>query len=64
MKKFADILKEVNQTQIKKVDEKSKEIRNTYLNITNLKKRHEKMKTVENDIVKLEEKKGRSRNCY
>ena len=59
MKKFADILKEVNQTQkkIKEVEEKSKEIRNTYLNITNLKERHEKMKTVENDIVKLEEKK-------
>ena len=59
MKKFADILKEVNQTRqkIKEVEDKSKEIRNTYLNITNLKERHEKMKTVENDIVKLEEKK-------
>lgn len=59
MKKFADIIKEVNQTQqnIKEVEEKTKEIRKTYLNITDIKKRHEKMKTVENDIVKLEEKK-------
>ena len=59
MKKFADILKEVNQTQqkIKEVEEKTKEIRNTYLNITDIKERHEKMKTVENDIIKLEEKK-------
>lgn len=59
MKKFADIIKEVNQTRqkIKEVEEKTKEIRNTYLNITDIKERHEKMKTVENDIVKLEEKK-------
>ena len=59
MKKFADIIKEVNQTQkkIKEVEEKSKEIRNTYSNIMDIKKRHEKMKTVENDIAKLEEKK-------
>lgn len=59
MKKFADILKEVNQTRqkIKEVEEKSKEIRKTYLNIMDIKKRYEKMKTVENDIVKLEEKK-------
>lgn len=59
MKKFADIIKEVNQAQkkIKEVEEKTKEIRKTYLNIVNLKERHEKMKTVENDIVKLEEKK-------
>ena len=59
MKKFADIIKEVNQTQknIKEVEEKTKEIRNTYLNIMDIKERHEKMKTVENDIVKLEEKK-------
>lgn len=59
MKKFNAIIKEVNQTRqkIKEVEEKSKEIRNTYLNITNLKERHEKMKAVENDIVKLEEKK-------
>lgn len=59
MKKFADIIKEVNQTQkkIKEVEEKAKEIRKTYLNIMDIKERHEKMKTVENDIVKLEEKK-------
>ena len=59
MKKFSDIIKEVNQTRqkIKEVEEKTKEIRNTYLNIMDIKERHEKMKTVENDIVKLEEKK-------
>ena len=59
MKKFNAIIIEVNQTQqkIKEVEEKTKEIRKTYLNIMDIKKRHEKMKTVENDIVKLEEKK-------
>lgn len=59
MKKFSDIIKEVNQTQqnIKEVEEKTKQIRNTYLNIMDIKKRHEKMKTVENDIISLEEKK-------
>lgn len=59
MKKFADIIKEVNQTQqkIKEVEEKTKQLQNTYLNIMNLKERHEKRKTVENEIVKLEEKK-------
>lgn len=59
MKKFADIIKEVNQTRqkIKEVDEKTKQLQNTYLNIMNLKERHEKRKTVENDIAKLEEKK-------
>ena len=59
MKKFNAIIREVNQTRqkIKEVEEKTKEIRKTYLNIVNLKERHEKMKTVENDIVKLEEKK-------
>lgn len=59
MKKFADIIKEVNQTQkkIKEVEEKTKEIRDTYLNIVDRKEKYEKMKTVENDIVKLEEKK-------
>ena len=59
MKKFADIIKEVNQTRqnIKEVEEKTKEIRKTYLNIMDIKERHEKMKAVENDIVKLEEKK-------
>lgn len=59
MKKFTDIIKEVNQTRqnIKEVEEKTKEIRKTYLNIMDIKKRREKMKTVENEIVKLEEKK-------
>lgn len=59
MKKFNAIIKEVNQTQqkIKEVEEKTNDIRNTYLNIMDKKERREKMKTVENDIVKLEEKK-------
>lgn len=59
MKKFNEIIKEVNQTRqkINELEEKTKEIRKTYLNIMDIKKRHEKMKTVENDIVKLEEKK-------
>lgn len=59
MKKFNAIIKEVNQTRqkIKEVEEKTKEIRKTYLNIMDKKERYEKMKTVENDIVKLEEKK-------
>ena len=59
MKKFADIIKEVNQTRqnIKEVEEKTKEFRNTYLNIMDLKERREKKKTVENDIAKFEEKK-------
>ena len=59
MKKFADIIKEVNQTRqkIKEVEEKTKQLQNTYLNIKDIKERHEKRKIVENDIVKLEEKK-------
>jgi hypothetical protein len=59
MKKFADILKDVNKTyqKIKEVEEKTKELQNTYLNIVNLKERHEKKKTVENELVRLEEKK-------
>lgn len=59
MEKFADIIREVKQTQqkINEVEEKTKQLRNTYLNIMDIKERHEKMKTVENDIVKLEEKK-------
>lgn len=59
MKKFNAIIREVKQTQqkIKEVEEKTKEIRKTYLNIMDIKKRHEKMKAVENDIIKLEEKK-------
>lgn len=59
MKKFTDILKEVNKTyqKIKEVEEKTKELQNTYLTIVNLKERHEKRKTVENELVRLEEKK-------
>ena len=59
MKKFNAIIREVNQTQqkIKEVEEKTKQLRNTYLNIMDLKERHEKKKIVENDIAKLEEKK-------
>lgn len=58
MKKFSDIIKEVNKTRqkIKEVEKKSKEIRNTYSDIIDIKKRHEKMKAAENDIVRLEEK--------
>lgn len=59
MKKFAEILKEVNKTYqtIKETEEKIKELQNTYLTIIDLKERHEKRKNVENDIVRLEEKK-------
>lgn len=59
MKKFTEILKDVNKAykKIKEIEEKSKELQNTYLNIVNLKERHEKRKTVENDLVRLEEKK-------
>lgn len=59
MKKFNAIIKEVEQTRqkINEVEEKTKQLRNTYLNIMDKKERYEKMKTVENDIVKLEEKK-------
>lgn len=59
MKKFTEILKEVNKTYqtIKEVEEKSKELQNTYLNIMDLKERHEKRKAVENDIARIEEKK-------
>lgn len=59
MKKFAEILKEVNKTYqtIKKVEEKTEELQNTYLNIMDLKERHEKRKSVENELVRLEEKK-------
>lgn len=59
MKKFNAIIREVKQTQkkINEIDEKTKQLQNTYLNIKDIKERHEKMKTVENDIVKLEEKK-------
>lgn len=59
MKKFNEIIREVKQTKqkINEVEEKTNEIRKTYLNIMNIKERYEKMKTVENDILKLEEKK-------
>lgn len=59
MKKFNEILKEVNKTyqKIQEVEEKTKVLQNTYLNIMDIKERHEKRKTVENDIVRLEEKK-------
>ena len=59
MKKFNAIIKEVKQTQqkINELEEKTKQIRNTYKNIMDIKERHEKMKAVENEIVRLEEKK-------
>lgn len=59
MKKFTEILKDVSKAYqtIKEVEEKTKELQNTYLNIVNLKERHEKRKTVEDDLVRLEEKK-------
>ena len=59
MKKFNAIIREVKQTQqkINELEEKSKELQNTYLNIMDIKERHEKRKTVENELIKLEEKK-------
>lgn len=59
MKKFNEILKEVNETyeNIQEIEEKTKALQNTYLNIMDIKERHEKRKNVENDIVRLEEKK-------
>lgn len=59
MKKFNEIIKEVNKTyqKIKAVEEKTNELQSTYLNIVNLKERHEKRKTVENELIRLEEKK-------
>jgi len=59
MKKFNDIIKEVNKTYktIKEVDKKINELQNTYLNIMDLKERHEQRKAVENDIARIEEKK-------
>lgn len=58
MKKFNEIIKEVNKTyqKIKEVEEKTKDLQNTYLTIVNLKERHEKRKTIENELVRLEEK--------
>lgn len=48
MKKFTEILKDVSKAYqtIKEVEEKTKELQNTYLNIVDLKERHEKRKTV------------------
>lgn len=59
MKKFNAIIREVKQTQqkINELEEKTKQIRNTYKNIMDIKERHEKMKTVENELTRLEEKK-------
>lgn len=59
MKKFTEILKDVNKAykKIKEIEEKSKELQNTYLNIVNLKERHEKRKNAEDDLARLEEKK-------
>ena len=59
MKKFNDIIKEINKTYqtIKKIDEKKEELQNTYLTIMDLKERREKRKAVENELVILEEKK-------
>lgn len=59
MKKFNAIIREVKQTQqkINEVEEKTKQLQNTYLNVMDIKERHEKRKNVENEIVRLEEKK-------
>lgn len=59
MKKFNAIIREVKQTQqkINELEEKTKQLRSTYLNIMDIKKRHEKMKTLENELLRLEEKK-------
>lgn len=59
MKKFNAIIREVKQTQqkINELEEKTKQLQNTYLNIMDIKERHEKMKTVENELMILEEKK-------
>lgn len=59
MKKFNEIIRDVNKTykKIKELDEKTEELQNTYLNIMDIKERHEKRKTVENELVRLEEKK-------
>lgn len=59
MKKFNAIIIEVKQTQqkINELEEKTKQLRNTYKNIMDIKERHEKMKIVENELMILEEKK-------
>lgn len=59
MKKFNAIIREVKQTQqkINELEEETKQLRKTYLNIMDIKERYEKMKTVENELIRLEEKK-------
>lgn len=59
MKKFNAIIREVKQTQqkINELEEKTKQLQKTYLNIMDIKERHEKRKTVENELIRLEEKK-------
>lgn len=59
MKKFTDIIKNVNKAyqKIKALEEKTEELQNTYLNIMDIKEKHEKRKSVENELVRLEEKK-------
>ena len=59
MKKFNEIIKEVNKTRqtIKETNEKINDLQNTYLKIMDIKERHEKRKNVENEMVMLEEKK-------
>lgn len=59
MKKFNAIIREVKQTQkkINELEEETKQLQSTYLNIMDLKERHEKRKNVENELMRLEEKK-------
>lgn len=59
MKKFNEIIKDVNKTyqKVQEVEEKTKELQNAYLNIMDIKERHEKRKIVENELIRLEEKK-------
>lgn len=46
MKKFNEIIKDVNKTyqKVQEVEEKTKELQNAYLNIMDIKERHEKKK--------------------
>lgn len=59
MEKFNNILKEIceNHNSIKSIEEKTKELQRTYLDIIDLKERHEQRKKVEDELVRLEEKK-------
>lgn len=59
MKKFNNILKEIDESHniIKSIEEKTKELQRTYLDIIDLKERHEQSKKVENELLRLEEKK-------